>query len=160
VILKPSVSATAWQLYRVPASEHVLSAEVMHALHARRFLAQPFVDDIVHGEWSLIFFDGAFSHAVLKRPRDGDFRVQQEYGGRAVRATPPAALVEDASRILAAAPERPLYARVDGVETREGFLLLELELLEPALFLSTDAAAPAQFAEAIARRSQLTVRPH
>ena len=99
-----------------------------------------------------MFFDGAFSHAVIKRPREGDFRVQEEYGGRARSMTPPADRVDAAARYLAVSPEPPLYARVDGVETPAGFLLLELELLEPALFLSIDPAAPRRFADAIERR--------
>jgi glutathione synthase/RimK-type ligase-like ATP-grasp enzyme len=152
VVIKPAVSATAWQLHRLPAAVQVWPAELATALDALDFLAQPFVDDIATGEWSLVFFDGRFSHAVLKRPRAGEFRVQSEYGGRAERATPSETLLAQATRILGGLRERPLYARVDGVDTRSGFQLLELELLEPTLFLAADAAAPARFADAIEQR--------
>jgi hypothetical protein len=89
------------------------------------------------GEWSLVFIDGEFSHALLKHPRRGDFRVQAEHGGSAAPATASARLVADATRVLrAAATEPPLYARVDGFEALDGGLVLvELELIEPELFL-------------------------
>jgi glutathione synthase/RimK-type ligase-like ATP-grasp enzyme len=153
MVLKPAVSATAWQLWRAPASASTMPEEIRQALDARRFLAQPFVGEIERGEWSLVFFDNRFSHAVLKQPRDGDFRVQEDYGGRSAAASPPAGFVEAGERILATLPEQPLYARVDGVDTSTGFMLLELELLEPVLFLAKHADAASRFADAIERRS-------
>jgi len=152
LVLKPAISATAWELYRVEASVDAWPAALSRALDAHRFLAQPFVPEIVGGEWSLVFFDGRYSHAVLKRPRDGGFLVQEEYGGRAAVADPTPALLASAERALVAVAGAALYARVDGVETADGFLLLELELLEPMLFLGLDRAAPARFADAIESR--------
>jgi hypothetical protein len=108
--------------------------------------------EITGGEWSIVFFDGRYSHAVVKRPRAGEFRVQEEYGGRAVVAHPPRAMLESAVLCLETLRETPAYARVDGVDTPDGFRLLELELLEPALYLATDPAAAARFADAIERR--------
>ena len=150
--IKPAISATAWQLHRLPAEVTTIPDEARRALDERLFLAQPFVPEIADGEWSLIYFDGVFSHAVVKRPQPGDFRVQDEFGGRATAEPAPPDLVATGSRVLAALPARPLYARVDGVVTRHGFLLLELELLEPALFLSSRAGAHASFADAIEGR--------
>jgi hypothetical protein len=97
----------------------------------------------------LLFFGGKFSHAVLKRPRDGDFRVQAELGGTAVLAEPLPGLEDAARRLLALVGEPLLFARVDGVEVDGTFVLMELELIEPALFLGADPAAPARFADAI-----------
>lgn len=152
IVVKPAISATAWRLFRLPADVEVWPPELAQALEVQRFLAQPFQDAIMAGEWSLVFFDGSFSHAVLKRPRPGDFRVQNDYGGSAEPGPPPAGMIAAAARVLDSLPKRPLYARVDGVDTARGLVLLELELLEPALFLASDAAAPTRFVEAIERR--------
>jgi glutathione synthase/RimK-type ligase-like ATP-grasp enzyme len=152
VVLKPAVSATAWQLWRAREADGELPVETRRALDEHVFLAQPFMPTIEQGEWSLVFFDGRFTHAVLKQPRPGEFRVQDDFGGRSTAASPPAGFVESAERILATLAERPLYARVDGVETDAGLVLLELELLEPFLFFATRADASELFADAIERR--------
>jgi glutathione synthase/RimK-type ligase-like ATP-grasp enzyme len=152
VVVKPAVSATAWRLHRLRPDQQTWPPELAAAMAADAFLVQPFLTEIGEGEWSLVFFDARFSHAVLKRPRAGDFRVQSEYGGHATAEIPSPALIEQAQRILDLLPERPLYARVDGVETAAGFLLLELELLEPALFFATDAESPNRFADALEAR--------
>ena len=113
-------------------------------------MVQPFLPAIVmEGEWSLCFFGGQYSHAVLKRPRPGDFRVQADHGGQYTAAEPPPRLVEEADAALRAAGRRTLYARVDGCVVDGVFRLMELELLEPGLFLSTDPGAGARFAEAV-----------
>jgi len=101
------------------------------------------------GEWSLCFFDGRFSHAAVKQPLAGEFRVQAEFGGRVLPRPAAPALVEQAARIAAAAPARCLYARVDGYVLDGAFHLMELEALEPAMLLGCDPAAPDRFAAAI-----------
>ena len=110
-------------------------------------MVQPLIGEVRDpGEWSLLFFGGQFSHAVLKRPAAGDYRVQWEFGGSAEAMAPPRALIADAERVLAAAPGTTVYARVDGVE-RDGHLtLMELELIEPHLFLGWDAGAAGRLA--------------
>jgi hypothetical protein len=108
------------------------------------------MDEIRHeGEWSLMFFGGKFSHAVLKTPLPGDFRVQSDFGGKSRSAEPPAFVLECAVRAVQAVTPT-LYARVDGVVNQAQFRIMELELIEPALFLSSHPAAPERFADAIA----------
>jgi glutathione synthase/RimK-type ligase-like ATP-grasp enzyme len=158
LIVKPAVSATAWRLHRVSAERDDWPEDLAATLATDLYLVQPFITAIAEGEWSMVFFDGGFSHAVLKRPRADDFRVQEEYGGRAEVSTPPWGLVVQAQHMLDVLPERPLYARVDGVETAAGFLLFELELLEPVLFFATDGAAAERFAEALEARLRSTSR--
>jgi glutathione synthase/RimK-type ligase-like ATP-grasp enzyme len=148
IVLKPAVSATAWRLARVPDAGEV-PADVRDAMTRDRYLAQPFLPEIAEGEWSIVFFDGVYSHAVLKRPRAGEFRVQEEYGGAAATLDPPNGFIAAAARAVAAAPAPPVYARVDGVATRDGFMLIELELIEPMLYLAAGAGAAARFADAI-----------
>lgn len=142
VVVKPAVSASA---YRTAVAETSFVAEF-------EALVQPFVEEVTaKGEWSLLFAAGEFSHAVLKQPRPGDFRVQHEFGGRADAATPPRALIDDAYAVLATIAEPWLYARVDGVERDGHLLLMELEMTEPSLFLARAPQAPRRFARAVVR---------
>jgi glutathione synthase/RimK-type ligase-like ATP-grasp enzyme len=113
-------------------------------------LVQAFAPEIERsGEWSFVFFGGAFSHAVLKRPAPGDFRVQTELGGSAVPLDPPPALLDQAATVMGKVQGRWLYARVDGIERDGRLVVLELEMIEPFLFLGQDPQAPARFADAI-----------
>jgi len=99
-------------------------------------MVQRFVPEVLApGEWSLVFISGEYSHAVVKSPTPGDFRVQSQFGGTASAAEPGRRLIDAASVIFDALPERPLYARVDGTEDEDGFVLMEVELIEPVLFL-------------------------
>src|SRR5438105_2868483 len=81
------------------------------------------------------FIDGQYSHSVIKRPTSGDFRVQWQFGGDAVLAEAAKGTIEDVSKLLDGLAETPLYARVDGIECETGFVLMEVELIEPVLFL-------------------------
>ena len=141
-IVKPPVSASAHGLRRVFASEPRLRL-------AGPLMIQPFLSEVVtHGEWSLIFFAGEFSHAVIKTSSAGEFRVQWQYGGSAKLTQPAAAIIHSAGKVLEQLPEVPLCARVDGVEQNGEFVLMELELIEPELFLRLGGAAD-RFAAAI-----------
>jgi len=150
-VIKPSVSASAFRTLRIGRGEAVAAQEKLTGLLASSgALVQPFLPEVqTGGEWSLIFLGGEYSHAVLKKPKAGDFRVQQELGGSADSAVPSQELVEQARRVLETIREPWLYARVDGVEIGGAFTLMELELIEPSLFLVADERAPARFAEAI-----------
>jgi glutathione synthase/RimK-type ligase-like ATP-grasp enzyme len=125
----------------------------------RPLLVQPFADEIVSsGEWSVVFFDGEYSHAVLKRPAAGDFRVQEELGGRSERRDPSPAIVEQARRVLSHAAGPLLYARVDGIERDAGFVLMELEINEPFLYIGSSGGAANRFADAIVRTTARNLR--
>jgi glutathione synthase/RimK-type ligase-like ATP-grasp enzyme len=153
-VVKPIVSANGhatWRTSRAgaPALQEAFAELVAHG----GAMIQPFVEEIEsEGEWSLLFFAGRFSHAVIKRPRSGDFRVQIDHGGTAEPAEPPAAVLARAERILAGVHGPWLYARVDGcvLSGRRGFHLMELEMLEPSLFFAQNPEAPARFAAALA----------
>jgi glutathione synthase/RimK-type ligase-like ATP-grasp enzyme len=148
--VKPVVSGGAHETWMVdaPAAAHEARYRRLAAAGA---MVQPFVDEIrTEGEWSLLFFAGAYSHAVLKRPADGDFRVQEAHGGRGVPAEPPTDLVATAAAVLDHVSGPWLYARVDICRHDGAWTLMELEMLEPSLFLDADAEAPARFARAIA----------
>jgi len=149
-VVKPRVSATAHRTRLVSAEDgegQVLLDELTRGPGA---MVQEFMEGVVsQGEWSLVFFGGKFSHAVIKRPKAGDFRVQHDFGGSETPAEPSDFVIEAAQRAVAAVDPVPLYARVDGVERDGQFLLMELELLEPALFLKLAPHAAERFAEVI-----------
>lgn len=133
------------------ASEEA-AARIETGLNGREYMIQPFVREVLDGETSLFFFDGRYSHAVLKKPRDGDFRVQEEYGGRITAADPPLDLVETCGAIVQLFDEPLLYARVDVVRTGEMFVLMELEVIEPSLYFRTVPGSAERFATALVAR--------
>lgn len=150
-VVKPAISAGASDTWRTVLPTTAESeARFQHDIGLRDTLVQQFAAPLVaEGEWSLLFFGGRFSHAVIKRPAAGDFRVQWYYGGSFESVRPSGDLMRQVERILAAAPVSHTYARVDGVLLDGRFALMELELLEPALWLDTDPRAPHTFADAI-----------
>jgi len=154
-VVKPVVSASAhdtWKLSRADASDDPLHDTRLHRIATGPgAMVQPLLTEITtDGEWSLQFFGGSFSHAVVKRAAPGEFRVQREFGGTFERVDAPSSIVRQAEGALRAAPGRTVYARVDGVVVGDDLIVTELELLEPALFLDADPAAPDRFASAIA----------
>jgi len=139
-VLKPRVSATAFGTHLVSAGRS-LRQEKWAPLEASGCLLQAFVPEIQsRGEISLVYLDRDFSHAVRKRPATGDFRVQTDFGGRLEGETAPAGVRAFGDAVLAAAARPWLYARVDLVETDGGPVLMELELIEPDLFLDPVSA--------------------
>jgi glutathione synthase/RimK-type ligase-like ATP-grasp enzyme len=146
LVVKPTVSASAFGTFRVRTSD-----AFPEAVRGLRMLVQPWLGNIVSsGEYSLMFFDGEFSHAVSKVPRPGEFRVQPEYGGIITRCDPPDGSLALARAALAAAPASTLYARVDMVVGNHGELqIIEMELIEPALFLAQAPDAAPAFAAAV-----------
>jgi glutathione synthase/RimK-type ligase-like ATP-grasp enzyme len=147
LVIKPPVSASAMGAHRIGPSDDVPADS-----RGRPMILQPLVEEVSRtGEFSLMLFDGKFSHAVLKKPRSGDFRVQEYHGGETrACAVPPAGAIELAERALAAAPAAATYARVDIVPDSEGrLMIMELELIEPALFLDHAPDGGAAFVSAI-----------
>jgi glutathione synthase/RimK-type ligase-like ATP-grasp enzyme len=153
VVVKPTISGGAWRTLRLAARDVPRHVEHLETVLADSgLMAQPFLPEVVEqGEVSLLFFGGAYSHAVLKRARPGDFRVQWTHGGTHVPFEAPPVLVEEARSVLRAAPEHGLYARVDGVLRDGRLVLMELEQLEPFLFLALDPRAGERLAAALLR---------
>lgn len=99
-------------------------------------MVQPFLSNIQEeGEYSFIFINGGFSHALLKQAKSGDYRIQSTYGGIEIAIEPSSSDLREAKAILAALEQVPLYARVDMLRDENGqLLLMELELIEPYLY--------------------------
>jgi glutathione synthase/RimK-type ligase-like ATP-grasp enzyme len=153
VVIKPAISAAAFGTWRTSLeTAETDQTRFAEQLRSRDLLVQPYFPEIgFRGEWSLVFFGGHYSHAVLKQPARDDFRVQREFGGTSVSAFPAAALIHDAEFALSAIGQELLYARVDGIEQDGRLILMELEMIEPYLFLSSSSLAAERFAHAILR---------
>jgi len=155
IIIKPIIGANADHTFRLPRSRNNAKMAVLEEIFRRRaYMVQPFMRRIVEeGEFSLIYFEGMHSHTILKTPKTNDFRVQEEHGGniRSVVAEPE--LLHSGQHVIDSLPQRPLYARVDFVRTKQStFSLMELELIEPALYFRMDADSPMRFAHALTTR--------
>ncbi|MGQ0581749.1 MAG: ATP-grasp domain-containing protein [Reyranella sp.] len=122
-------------------------------------VVQEFLPEIAEGELSLIYFDGVFSHAIRKRPPQGEFRSNSRYGPTRTAETPPREVTEQGVACLAALPEMPLYARVDGVVRAGTLIVIEVEVLEPALFMEFDPPSAERFADATLRRLRRDLSP-
>lgn len=152
-VIKPTVSGGARYTYRVNrANVAEVQATVQPLLTGEAFLVQPFVPSIItQGEDSLMVFGGKYSHAIRKIAKPGDFRVQDDHGGKAQAHEPMPAQIELAERAIAACDPRPAYGRVDLVADESGgWSLMELELIEPELWLRFQPKSATAFARAIA----------
>jgi glutathione synthase/RimK-type ligase-like ATP-grasp enzyme len=156
IVIKPVVSASAHGSFRLHHSTlAALSSEIETFFSDTAFMAQPLVPTVLtEGEYSLFYLGGEYSHAVVKQPRQGDYRVQEEYGGSTQAVAVDRKLLEAGRTALEVLDTPPLYARVDLVRANDepGYWLMEMELIEPVLYLATDPQAPVRFAEAIAGR--------
>lgn len=164
-VVKPTVSAAAEDTARWGPGDSVAAAAQVAALHAagRDVMVQPYLSGVdVAGETAVLCFDGVVSHgarkgALLER---GAGVVQDLMSSASITAREPsAAELEVATQVLAAVPaeltggEPLLYARVDLVPGPDGSpVLLELEVVEPSLFLFASEGSAARFAAAVARR--------
>jgi hypothetical protein len=152
-VVKPLIGASGKGLTIVRRRDATSIAAAAAALNGKDALVQPLLPQIVsHGETSLIYFEGAFSHAVIKRASPGSILVQEEHGGVTTAAAPPPWLIAAGFKVLGALPHDPVYARIDGLELDGRFVLMEAELIEPDLFLTHDEGAPARYADALMRQ--------
>ncbi|UOQ73022.1 ATP-grasp domain-containing protein [Hymenobacter cellulosilyticus] len=151
LVVKPAVSGGAkntFTLTRLETAERL--PQLTELVQHEDFLVQPFQPQIqTEGEWSLIYLGGQFSHCVLKTPKSGDFRVQHYLGGGIEPREAPAHLRQAADSIIAQFAQGCLYARVDGVDADGQFLLMELELIEPFLYLASSEGALARYEAAL-----------
>ena len=157
IVVKPVIGASAGDTFRLSEeSFRGMENELQTLFRDRDYMVQPFMRSIAEeGEFSLFYFSGDYSHAVLKSPKTNDFRVQEEHGGEIIRVRPPRECLEIGASILREIQPTPLYARVDLVrDDSGGFLLMELELIEPALYFRTDETSADRFAAAFEKWSK------
>lgn len=152
LVIKPTVGANAQDASRLKRSAVDVN-KLSQTFHQRSYMVQPFMRGILEeGEFSLFYFNGDYSHAILKTPKVGDFRVQEEHGGEIKPFEPSPELLATGEKIVQCISLTPLYARADFVRTETGeFAVVELELIEPSMYLRIAKHAPRRFAEAIHR---------
>jgi glutathione synthase/RimK-type ligase-like ATP-grasp enzyme len=152
LVVKPVVGANGEDAFRIgPGEAPERLREIEDRFRGRPCMVQPFMQNILsEGEYSLFYFGGAFSHAILKVPARGEFRSQEERGA-AIHPVVPEDCLRSAGRgAIEAVSPSPLYARIDLVRNANSdFEVMELELIEPSLYLRTDPAAPERFARAV-----------
>ncbi|MCC7423749.1 MAG: hypothetical protein IT428_26085 [Planctomycetaceae bacterium] len=154
-VLKPAVSGAARHTYRITPQSAAAHEDVFRRLLLdESWMLQPFLKNVMEeGEISLMVFDGRCTHAVRKRAKAGDFRVQDDHGGTVRPHNASREEIEFAERAVRACEPLPAYARVDLVRDDDGRLVvMELELIEPELFLRFHPPAADAFAEAIMER--------
>jgi hypothetical protein len=156
-IIKPTVSANADNTFWIKKNAFGKELEILQNIFSQRsFMVQPFMESVVdEGEYSLFYFNGKYSHCILKTPKEHDFRVQEEHGGVIRTAQPNDTMLRQGEKAIQALPDLPLYARVDFVRDDENqFLIMEMELIEPSLYFSYDLSSPKRFAQAVDERLQ------
>ena len=155
IIVKPLISANAADTFRLSRGNERALICAADFFCDRPCLIQPFMDAIVtEGEYSLFFFDGEYSHTILKTPQQNDFRVQEEHGGTLHLIQPEPRLQLQAHKTMEVLTPLPLYARVDLVRHADTFCIMELELIEPSLYFNMDPRSPERFTTAFARKMQ------
>jgi len=150
IIIKPAISAGARGVGLFASDATEAAAHLADLLTRGDALVQPFEPSVNAGERSLMFFGGRYSHAVRKVPADSDFRVQLRYGGRLLAHDASSAELAAATMALSSVKDDLLYARVDLVGTPDKPLVMELELIEPEIFLPMAEGAADRLAGAIA----------
>jgi glutathione synthase/RimK-type ligase-like ATP-grasp enzyme len=148
LVAKPVVGASAYKTFLLKNGDG--SDEASAALTDVDCILQPFVPTIATlGETSMVFLGGQFSHAVQKLPAAGDYRVQEELGGRSFQITASRELRDFADSVVTVLPEPPLYARIDVVRYKDQPVVMEVELIEPDLFVTLVQGAVERFADAV-----------
>ncbi len=134
IVIKPRISANADNTFWLKKNNYNMQiVAITEAFSNRQFMVQPFMQNIViEGEYSLFYFNGEYSHAILKSPKVNDFRVQEEHGGQIIAIEPETLLLEQATKtlkVLSNVHQVPFYARIDFVRDQQGFALMEAELI-------------------------------
>ena len=167
IVIKPLVGANGVDTFRLARGEDDEQlAELVPLFRNRELMVQRFMPSILNeGEYSLFYFNGEYSHAILKVPQKGEFRSQEERGADIQSARPETRLLQRGAQALATIHPTPLYARIDFVRCdvhplaasnleghdfgADDFVVMECELIEPSLYLRTDPRAPGRFAQAV-----------
>ncbi|MEM7560068.1 MAG: hypothetical protein AAF394_13190, partial [Planctomycetota bacterium] len=136
LVAKPLIGANADDTFVLQSGDNSSWNNAVDVLGNRELMLQPFLESISEeGEYSLFYLGGHFSHAIVKRPAKGDFRVQEEHGGSFHSTAPADDILQLGKQTIDALEQTLLYARVDVVRLESGEpALIEIELIEPSLY--------------------------
>lgn len=155
IILKPVISGAARHTYRfLPEESEKLEARYQDLIREEAMMIQEFQEQVPQkGEVAFMVFNGRYTHAILKKARDGDFRVQDDFGGTVHIYKPSGQEISFAEEVVKGCGYDPLYARVDAICDNQGKLAVsELELIEPELWFRYHPPAAARLADSIVNR--------
>jgi glutathione synthase/RimK-type ligase-like ATP-grasp enzyme len=157
LVIKPQIGGGAWRQVLLRCDDEFPTEEKLPPAAA---LIQAYLPGVCsEGEYSLLIIDGEYSHAAVKRPKSGDYRIQSIYGGTEEAYHPSDTEIQTAKRVVASLDVVPLYARVDLLRGQDGELkLIELELIEPYLYLTHATGAGDQNAGAEKIAAALSTR--
>jgi glutathione synthase/RimK-type ligase-like ATP-grasp enzyme len=154
-VIKPTVGGAGRHTYRIDAHNlNIIAQKLESVMQEESFMLQPFQHSIIDsGERSLVFFGLNYSHSVLKKAREGDFRVQDDFGGSVLPYEPGKKEIQFARSAIQACPEIPLYSRVDIITANNGkYAISELELIEPELWFRIKPEAAQMLAKEIVKK--------
>ena len=136
IVVKPSISGGSRRTVRTQSSEWTKHQNLFQeTLVDSDLMIQPFMPEVQKGEYSFFFFGDAFSHAVLKVPVNDDYRAHAFFGAENKPYSPSNKELDEISKFLSVIPEAYSYARVDVIKSKDKFLMIELEIIEPYLYL-------------------------
>lgn len=150
-VIKPSFSAGSYltEVFEI-ADVDKINAKYQNIARTIELLLQEFKPEIeTEGETSLIFFNKKFSHAINKKPKAGDFRIQVQFGGMYTSIPPSAEVMQQAQNIVNTFPNQLLYARVDGIIINNKIQLMEVECIEPDLYFNYSEGSLQRFVNSI-----------
>lgn len=153
-IIKPAVSAGSFNAHLFDADDPEGDKAFETMIKDNDVLIQKFLPEIADGEYSTVYFAGDFRYTVRKTPPPGEYRVQKDFGGIYERVTPPHAVISECEKIVEILDAAYLYARIDGVISRGRFWIMEVEMIEPDLYMDIVPEAIPQFAKLIASRAK------
>lgn len=156
-VLKASISAAGRNLFLIdsPKLAKDFQPEYTELCKHKTFILQPYIEEIkTQGEWSLVFIDGIYSHAVHKKPGENSILVQAEKGGSVRFSDPPSDIIEFTQNNLPKITSgcNPLYLRIDIIPTNKEPLVSECEGVEPELFFRAKKSSVELFYEGIMKR--------
>jgi glutathione synthase/RimK-type ligase-like ATP-grasp enzyme len=149
LVVKPCISGSSRNTFLLERADKSKIDSVNALLQQEAMMVQPYMPAIEEGEWSMVYFNGHFSHALIKTPAAKDFRSQPQYGGIVQAVTPGKQLLDIASEYVTQFAKGCLYARVDGLMVDGSFQLMELELIDPYLFMSTTTGGEERYYKAV-----------
>jgi glutathione synthase/RimK-type ligase-like ATP-grasp enzyme len=153
-IIKPAVSAGAYRTHLINDYSEDGAEEIFRSMNLESdLLIQKYILEIkTDGEWSTIFFNRDYHYTVNKIPKHGDFRVQTLFDGKYTVCNPPENILEISKRAAELFLDECLYVRVDGVRSNGQFLIMEIEMIEPDIYLDYHPEGIPIFAKSIAKR--------